>query len=266
MNEPSYYEYILKMQSENHPIWQAIIVETDGSTPAKPGMKLLIPLKGDCHGNLGGGEMEHNTIGFVRENRPQDSLCLRYDLGKMGSDSLIPTQMICGGTATVFIEPLFVAKELYIFGAGHCGKALGSLAKSCGFWVHLVDNRRDILDSAPPNTHHQSHFSDFCDIYQELLWDENSWLVIMTHGHTHDAGILEQCLRQKCRYLGMIGSKSKVIQSFADLKDKGFTDEQLARVHAPIGIKIGSQSPSEIAISIMAEIIGIYRNAAVAPF
>ncbi len=262
MNDPKYYEHILKMQSENYPIWQAIIVETDGSTPAKLGMKLLIPLKGDCQGNLGGGEMEHSTIAYVRENRPQDSLCLRYDLGKTDSDSLIPTQMICGGTATVFIEALFVAKKLYIFGAGHCGKALGSLAKSCGFWVHLVDNRRDILESAPPETHHQSHFSNFRDIYQELIWDENSWLVIMSHGHTHDADILRQCLCQKFRYLGMIGSRTKVAQSFAALKDQGFADSQISRIHAPIGIKIGSQSPPEIAISIMAEIISIYRNPA----
>jgi len=263
MTDPKYYEKILQMQSVNSPLWQAIIVETDGSTPAKIGMKLLIPLEGDCYGNLGGGEMEHLTIDFIRDNRPEKSLCVHYDLGKGQLNNLIPTHMICGGTATVFIEPIFVAKKLYIFGAGHCGKELGRLAKKCGFWVLLVDNRKDVLDNAPEDTYHEKHFSDFHDIYQDLSWDDNSWLVIMTHAHTHDASILEQCLRQRFSYLGMIGSHSKVEQTFRNLKAKGFTEEMLSLVHAPIGMKIGSQTPIEIAISIMAEIISVYQDATI---
>jgi len=82
----------------------------------------------------------------------------------------------------------------------------------------------------------------------------------MTHGHAHDKQVLEQCLRREFAYLGMIGSASKVAQTFSRLKQQGFSDAELARVHAPIGLPIGSQTPFEIAVSIMAELISIHKR------
>jgi len=259
METADYFKSLLRLQEGNASLWQAIIVHTDGSSPARCGMKMLIPLRDAPVGNLGGGEMEHHIINFVREKQPDQALNLSFNLGKLGADLVISTQMICGGSATVYIEPLHRSHEIFIIGAGHCGKELGRLAKACGFWVHLVDNRQDILDTALEDTFDQTHFSDYRDLASDLSISSDSWLVIMTHGHLHDKQVLQQCLKTPCRYLGMIGSKNKVAETFAALVEQGHSPEALSRVHAPIGICIGSQSPIEIAISIMAEIIREYR-------
>lgn len=245
----------MELTAGNQLLWQASIIHTDGSSPARAGMKLLIPLSGTVYGNLGGGELEHKIIEFVREHQPAQPRQLSFDLGSGELGDHNPTAMICGGSATVFIEALFIPHQLFIIGAGHCGKALGHLAKLCGFWVHLVDNRQDILDLIPEESFHMRHFNDFTTISQAVSFGPNSWIVIMTHGHLHDKQVLQQCLNQNFRYLGMIGSRNKVSETFALLSRQGYSLDLLQKVHAPIGLPIGSQQPYEIAISIMAELI-----------
>ncbi|MDD3562638.1 MAG: XdhC/CoxI family protein [Candidatus Cloacimonetes bacterium] len=255
MQANEYYQKVVELTAGNQPLWQASIIHTDGSSPARTGMKLLIPLSGTVYGNLGGGELEHKIIEFVREHQPPQAQQLSFDLGSGELGDHKPTAMICGGSATVFIEALFVPHQLFIIGAGHCGKALGHLAKLCGFWVHLVDNRQDILDLIPEESFHMRQVNDFSAISQAVSFGPNSWIVIMTHGHLHDKQVLQQCLSQDFRYLGMIGSRNKVSETFALLSRQGYSDELLQKVHAPIGLTIGSQQPYEIAISIMAELI-----------
>ncbi len=250
-----YYDVLTDFLKDNKAIWQVTIVSTDGSSPARAGMKMLIPASGDVYGNLGGGELEHNLIAYVRCEKPSLAQSISYDLNSTEASQFVPTAMLCGGTATVFIEPLHLPQQLFIIGAGHCGKALGRLAKLCGFYVHLVDNRPESLAGDISEYGHKACFSDFEDISSALCFGPDSWIVIMTHGHVHDKRVLEQCLRRSSRYLGMIGSKHKVAETFAQLREQGFGEAELALVHAPIGLRIGSQSPYEIAVSIMAEII-----------
>ncbi len=255
METTKYYQKLLELSGGNKALWQACVIHTDGSSPAKAGMKLLIPPDGLCYGNLGGGEMEHQITSFVRKERPGAAMSISFDLGSLQIGEHQTTDMICGGLALVFIEPLHNAKSLYIIGAGHCGKALGELAIKCGYWVHLIDNRQDILDAAKAESGHERHLSDYNDVNSIIGSDPNARVVIMTHGHAHDRQVLQQCLRQDYRYLGMIGSKHKVAETFSLLKSQGFSEAELKKVHAPIGLRIGSQNPMEIAISIMAEII-----------
>lgn len=254
-----YYNKLIEYQETNRPLWQAIITATDGSSPAKAGMKMLISQSGMLIGNLGGGEMEHAIIAYVRDNQPDQALQLSFSLGSGSLSGYTDTSMICGGSAHVFIEVLHNPHRLYIIGAGHCGKALGKLAKLCGYWVHLIDNREDILQSAPTECYHAYSHSDYHDLSSIIEFNPQARIVIMTHGHIHDKQVLQQCLRREFAYLGMIGSGNKVNQTFDNLLSQGFTAEDLAKVHAPIGIRIGSQSPYEIAVSIMAEIIRHYR-------
>lgn len=255
MQTNEYYQKAVELSSSNQPLWQATIIHTDGSSPARAGMKLLIPLADAVYGNLGGGELEHRIIAFVREQKPAQPQQLSFDLGSGELGDSRPTAMNCGGMVTVFIEALYVPNQLYIIGAGHCGKALGHLAKLCGFWVHLVDNRQDILDACPEESFHSKEFNDFSTISQAVNFAPHSWIVIMTHGHLHDQGVLQQCLGQSFRYLGLIGSKHKVSETFDLLRSQGYSDDLLRQVHAPIGLPIGSQQPYEIAISVMAELI-----------
>ncbi len=255
MDNNMYYNVLLDHLKDNRAIWQATIVATDGSSPARSGMKMLIPASGDLHGNLGGGELEHQIIAFVRQQAPALPQTMTFELSPAHQTGSHSTSMICGGSATVYIEALHLPHQLYIIGAGHCGRALGKLAKLCDFHVTLVDNRSESLSGDMTEYCHQAILDDYQDIGQAVCFTPQTFIVIMTHGHAHDRQVLQQCLRREYRYLGMIGSKNKVAETFSTLSEQGYSQAELDKVHAPIGLRIGSQSPHEIAISIMAEII-----------
>ncbi len=255
MDNLAYYARISELLNFNTALWQVTVVESDGSTPAKSGMKLAIG-KGDIlFGNLGGGELEHRVIDLVRETEPGEPKLLSIALAENGSTADIQTAMICGGQVKVYLEPLHQNNTLFIIGAGHCGRALGHLAKLSGFRTVLIDNRSEVISSDLHEYCHLAVLHDYADLSEVIDFSPHSWVVIMTHGHLHDREVLEQCLRKPHRYLGMIGSKNKVAQTFGILKQKGFTEQELQSCHAPIGLPIGSQTPYEIAVSIMAEIV-----------
>jgi xanthine dehydrogenase accessory factor len=264
MEIKEYYQILTDLVSGNEPVWQVIIVDNEGSTPSKPGMKMLIPLSGKIFGNLGGGEMEHTIINQVRTEQPQQSVFqtfLLYEQGDLARlENETPTSMICGGKVSVFIEPLHKLRRLYIIGAGHCGRALAELAGKCGYHVIMLDDRQDVLADVPNEILAERRLSDYSDISRQISFDQDALIVIMTYGHVHDQQVLEQCLRQPFRYLGMIGSTRKVQQTLANLEQKGFLPADLARIHAPIGLPIGSQTPWEIAVSIMAELISLQKD------
>ncbi len=250
-------------------LWQVTIIGVTGHTPAKPGMKMLVPVRDKEIGNLGGGEMEYAVINYVRSNQPPEAQMLHFLLDNSGSrvevdirpDVEIATNMICGGKVSVFIEPLFRKHRIYIIGAGHCGRALAHLAKLCDFYVVMIDNRKELLEQQALKSADRICHSDYTDLDRHIDFNDHAYIVIMTHGHIHDKEVLEYCLSRSSKYLGMIGSHTKVPQTISELRQKGFTDQELDRVHAPIGLPINSHTPHEIAVSIMAQIISI-RNSA----
>ncbi|MDY0111883.1 MAG: XdhC/CoxI family protein [Candidatus Syntrophosphaera sp.] len=254
-----YYAILYDFISKNQTLWQVTIISSEGSTPAKPGMKMLIPLTGKVFGNLGGGELEHLLISRVREEQPSSPILetyLLYDDGeKPERTEGIQLSMVCGGKVSLFIEPLFSSNILYIIGAGHCGKALAHLAGLCDFQTRLIDNRPEALQNIPPEICSDLHLSDYTDLEKHIQFNQNALIVIMTQGHIYDEQVLEQCLGKPFRYLGMIGSKRKAAKTFQMLKDKNYSDKDIQNIHCPVGLAIGSKKPYEIAISILAEII-----------
>lgn len=263
MDPRQYYSSLNELVSAGQAAWQVTIVEVEGSTPAKPGMKMLIPAQGREQGNLGGGELEHGVIAWVQASRPEKPVLRTYNLSAAGesthSDVAIPTAMNCGGRVRLFIEPLNPGKLLQIIGAGHCGRALSHLAGLCGFQTRLIDNRAEILERVPPEICSDKRLSDFSTLDGGVSFSPAALIVIMTHGHTHDQHVLELCLNKPFAYLGMIGSQKKVQATFTELLKKGHSQKQLDRVTAPVGLPIGSQTPYEIAVSILAQIISLDR-------
>lgn len=262
-----YQDYYTKLHKEiekGNALWQAIVVATDGSTPAKPGMHLAVSLNQKPLGNLGGGNLEHYVIDYICEMQPQNVVTLKCNLNDAGKpmervkaerNGAVNTGMICGGFAEIMIEPLFSTHTLFIIGGGHCGKALAHLATLTGFKVQVIDNRKEQLDPELFPKGCTLAYNDFANIAATIAFSKNAFIVIMTHGHIHDKQVLQQCLQRKTRYLGMIGSSRKVKETFDKLLAEGYTAEDLNRVHAPVGIPIGSQTPYEIAVSITAELI-----------
>jgi len=227
------------------------IVKSSGSTPRKAGVKMIVYENGDVIDTVGGGGLEkqiiEDAIKQIAANKPK---LFKHDLLKHHN-------MCCGGSVEVFIEPIMKSKYLYIFGAGHTGRVLAKLAADFDFEVSLVDDRQDQLDLLDSesvvkfNIHHKEYLPT-------LSLNENSYVVIMTYDHDYDREILAYCLTHQIAYLGMIGSQRKVIMTKKMFLEKGETTaDELSKIDMPIGIDINAESPSEIALSILAKMVQV---------
>jgi len=168
--------------------------------------------------------------------------------------------LICGGTVEIFVEPILPQPIVYVFGAGHVSMAMAKAASAAGFAVGVVDDREAFanLQRFPMA---QDIFSSYEQAFQKIQPNASTYLVIVTRGHKEDMRVLAWAVRTQARYVGMIGSKRKVLSVYKALEKEGYRPEEFERVYAPMGLEIGALSPEEIAISIVAELIAVRRNA-----
>jgi xanthine dehydrogenase accessory factor len=157
----------------------------------------------------------------------------------------------------VFVEPIAADPVVYIFGGGHVSSQIVPLANHVGFQVVVVDDRPEFADPGRFPDAHEVVQMDFKGCVGRLPIDKAAYMVIVTRGHAHDKTVLEQCLRSEAGYIGMIGSRRKRALIYDSLLEEGFTKEDLDRVHSPIGIDIGAETPEEIGVSIVAELIKV---------
>jgi xanthine dehydrogenase accessory factor len=183
---------------------------------------------------------------------------LSFDLNQ---DPKYDTGLVCGGTLEVFIEPVLPPALLYIFGAGHVAINLCTAATNAGFDVIVTDDRTSYATKERFPSAREVYALDFDEATQTLDPNESSYIVIVTRGHRDDMRILRWAVQARARYVGMIGSKRKVIEIFKTLQNEGLPAHQFDRVHAPIGLDIGAITPEEIAVAITAELIAIRRHA-----
>lgn len=156
----------------------------------------------------------------------------------------------------VLIEDLLLPGDLFFLGAGHVAQQTAELAASVGFRVVVMDDRRDFANSERfPGADRIKVLSSFDDCFRDETIDQDSYLVIVTRGHLKDKEVLGQALATNAWYVGMIGSKSKRKAVYQALKEEGVSQEAIDRVHCPIGLSIGADTPREIAVSIVAELI-----------
>ncbi|MFH1647333.1 MAG: XdhC family aldehyde oxidoreductase maturation factor [Chloroflexota bacterium] len=198
--------------------------------------------------------------------------CLLYHDGKMagecplsGADlqNLAAAARGAGSAAVigikdwqVVLEPVRKTRKLYCFGAGHVAKPTAHLAALVGFRVVVADNRAEYASTERfPDAHDVRLISDYRRALDGLDIDADSFIVIFTHSHLSDRFVLEQALKTDAGYIGMIASRKKREAVYRALREKGVTPEELARVHSPIGLDIGAETPEEIAVSIVAELI-----------
>jgi xanthine dehydrogenase accessory factor len=228
-----------------------IIVQTKGSTPRKVGAKMIVKEDEKIIGTIGGGNLEkkviENALFQIKKNEPK---LFKHDL-------LHQHNMCCGGSVEIYIEPIKKMNRLYIFGAGHTGKALAKFANQLDFDIYVIDDRKEYIDDIEIEGINKLNL-DYKKVLPSLPFDKNTYIVIMTYEHAHDRDILGYCINQPHTYLGMIGSKRKV-----ELTKKMFKEGKLAsktsldKIDMPMGYNIGAESPEEIAISILAKLIEI---------
>ena len=249
----SIYNKILEIETSGQRAALCTVINTKGSTPRKEGAKMLVLKNGKIYGTIGGGSLEKEVISNALEviNKKKPAIfahALVHDHG-----------MCCGGTVQIFIEPVLSKKQLYIFGAGHIGKALSGFAQQLDFGVSLVDEREDAFDEWDHpavkmiNKNHNR-------AYEELKFDENTFIVVVTHDHAYDREIVAYCAKKPYAYLGMIGSHRKVeIAKKTFLAGNILTEKEMNNIDWPMGIEIAVDTPGEIAISILAKMIDV-RN------
>jgi xanthine dehydrogenase accessory factor len=160
----------------------------------------------------------------------------------------------------VLIEPVISSSVLYLFGAGHVSQYVARVAVMVGFSVVVIDDRADFANSERFPEAMEIYAEDFQTVLSRLEFYGNEYVAILTRGHKHDALVLEEVMKKPARYIGMIGSRRKTRLIFDHLKSKDFDEAALKSVYAPIGVPIDAETPEEIAVSIVAQLIEVRRR------
>jgi len=239
------YQNIVKIKKRGGGSLLATIVSVDGAPSSRQRSKALIDQTGGPIVSL------LDDPGLIEELRPETGRVL----GENRAEILTIERR--GKQVEVLLEPIVSDATVFIFGCGHISVCLAPLVKTVGFALVVADDRPDFANRERFPDADRIVMDAFEGLLEKLKIDENSYLVLVTRGHKHDRSVLEQAIRTNARYIGMIGSRRKVRMLYENLMEKGIPEDLLQRVHAPIGLDIGAESPEEIAISILAELIEV---------
>lgn len=246
---------IAQLEAEGRPFVLCTVTASHGSTPQKPGSRLVVLPDGSLRGTIGGGAIEKQVIDAAlalladasAETRTLETH-LTHDLG-----------MCCGGKMTVFLEKHGAPASLFVFGAGHVAKELASLAQHVGFQVTVVDERQDWLN--PERFPSATRRLEQPDVAAKALdGGDQVYCCVTTHDHPLDQACVEALVKKKLAYLGVIGSQRKSLRFRQRLEAAGFTKEEVASFESPMGVEIDALTPSEIAVSIVARLISVRRR------
>jgi xanthine dehydrogenase accessory factor len=239
----------------------ATIVRASGSTPRTIGARMIVRGDGSSFGTIGGGAFEAMVVCDAKEllEGPAPAPAVKkYTFTQEGENAL---GMACGGTAEVLLEPADRGERLIIFGAGHVGLALARLAATVGFAPELVDDRASFCDAARLLPVGRVWHCDADYVTGAPPLDPACYVAVVTRCHRTDRRALKQVLGRPLRYVGLIGSRRKKTVIFGELAtEDGVSPEELARVRCPIGLPIGGETPEEIAVSIVAELLQVKND------
>lgn len=248
------YQALVDLERDNGAGALCTIVRSRGSTPRHVTSKMLVYPDGHILGTVGGGEVENRVISealkAMADQRPR---LLEYNM----TDPARGDPGVCGGQLEIYVEPIIPKSVLVVVGVGHVGKAVAHLAKWLGYIVAVCDDRPEFCKpSAVPEA------DQFYPVPLEQLADKlpiNPWtyIVLTTRGMDVDVRGLPSLLDTKAGYIGVIGSKRRWATTAKKLLEAGVPKGKLDQVHSPIGLEIHAETPEEIAVSIMAEIINL---------
>jgi xanthine dehydrogenase accessory factor len=221
-----------------------------GSTPREIGAKMIVEESGEFHGTIGGGTLESLALAEALEAlRKGEPRFTKVPLGPA-------TGQCCGGTVGLLIEVLQKGPKLFVFGAGHVGRAICQVLSGTPFEIHLVDSRREWLYSTEIPAGVLRHPEPWNAFVESAPWDsERTYAVVLTHLHALDQAILAEALGKPWRYLGLIGSRTKWERFRSRLIQAGADPSRLDEVTCPIGIALKGKSPKEIAVSFAAQVL-----------
>lgn len=253
MSDVEVFEALLQAKRSGRSVVLATIVKTSGSVPRHAGSKMVMDGAGTIlAGTVGGGEMESRVQAQARA------------LIASGESNLLHCELVdpqdgdpgvCGGQMDIFMEPIMPDPTVLVIGCGHVGQALAELAKWVGFRVVVSDDRADLCS---PETIPDADEYVVCpshEIAERLTIHAQTYVASVTRGVPFDVAMLPALFQTEAPYIGVLGSRRRWTTTMKELKEQGIPEKTLARVHAPIGLELEAETPREIAVSIIAEII-----------
>lgn len=253
------YETITRLLQAGRTIAVATVVERQGSTPSGFGAKMIVTDSGGTEFTIGGGAFESMVIEDAREAiRSGNGFEKEYRFAEQGANAL---GMVCGGRARVLFEVVRPPQPLFVFGAGHIGREVVRLCVHLGFEVTLIDDRAGTLrpDCHPEGIRLVCAQRDFSENLPAI--PAGAFVVIVTRCHQTDLAAVRHSVGRDAAYVGLIGSRRKIEVIRARAEEAGTSRESLSELRAPIGLRIGADTPTEIAVSIAAEMIAVRHGA-----
>jgi xanthine dehydrogenase accessory factor len=252
----SIFHILAELEQNHQPAALCTVVKTSGSTPRHSTSKMVVFPDGHILGTVGGGELENRVVkealASMQDGKPRN---LAYTM----ADPARGDPGLCGGQVEVFVEPLLPSPMLVVIGGGHVGKAVAHLAKWLGFRVAVSDDRIEFCTPAANPDADEFYPVPMAELPSKLAITPQTFLVLTTRGSSVDVAGLPALLETQAGYIGVIGSRKRWNTTVKELNSQGISDKKLARVHSPMGLGIGAETPDEIAVSIMAEVL-MLRN------
>lgn len=256
----SIYESVVDLEKSGRAGVLCTIIDSRGSTPRHEGSKMLVYADGSFTGTVGGGEIESRVINEALDALKEGKIrVLHYKM----VDPKAGDPGICGGQVEVYLEPILPKPTILVVGAGHVGKALAHLAKWLDYRVVMSDDRPEFCNPESNPDADEFVVAAMADITKQFEITPYTAVVLTTRGSNVDVEGLPTLLESPAGYLGVIGSRRRWLTTTKGLLDKGIPAATLERVHSPIGLELQAETPEEIAVSIMAEIMAV-RNGATA--
>ncbi len=231
----------------------ATVAEAKGSVPGKPGSKLVLGEDGRCFGTVGGAGLEEKVKGLCRKAlEDRRGGLASFDLMHYKEGAL---DSLCGGSVRILVEYHAAPPRLLICGGGHCGLEIAKLCDGLDYAYAVLDDRAEYAAASRfPGARRVIHATpeQFFEREDPAAY---SHVVLVGWSHKIDTELLFHLVRRFPRWIGVISSKAKRGEMFRRLKARGVAEEELARIHAPVGLSIGAETPAEIAVSILAQIV-----------
>jgi xanthine dehydrogenase accessory factor len=257
MDMTGIYQELAQLEAGNESGALCTIIRAQGSTPRHAGSKMIVYADGRISGTIGGGEMENRVVAeALQAMAAGEPRTVQYSLAEPQHGD----PGVCGGQVEVFIEPLGTKETLVVIGGGHVGRAVAHLARWLGFRVVVNDDRPEFCTpAAVPDA------DEYLPVSMEALPDQlritpATYLVLATRGVPLDVRGLPALLETPAAYIGVIGSKRRWATAQKQLRQAGVSEQALKRVHSPMGLELNAETPEEIAVSILAEIVMLKRG------
>ncbi|MCS7314117.1 MAG: XdhC family protein [Bryobacterales bacterium] len=253
------FEELVRLRREGRKCALATIIQARGSIPSYASAKMLVRDDGSILGTVGGGCVEAEVWRTAKEvMETEKPRLLSFALNQ---DAASESGLLCGGQVEIYVEPVLPEPRAILFGAGHISRSLAKIASLAGFAVTVVDDRESFASREHFPDAEQIHAEAYETAFEKLAIDENCYLVIVTRGHRDDMRVLRLAVATPARYIAMVGSRRKVIETVEELKKEGIPGAAFERLHAPMGLDIGAVTPEEIAVAVVAEMIAVRRRA-----